>query len=196
MRAVYGTSRRPTSTLAANKNSTSSRNNNFPMKEDKRGTAQSQDASSQLPPFETFSEKSREERFVGQRTTPFFGACSFLLRGIGEPSSHYERKRLVIPLGPLDGGKRSHLKRRHANRSTSHDSDSRGDRIPVAKIFLSPAVVTEGEHCANDRELFEHYSTSKGSTRTPAKGVPILPAKSSLISVYSGSRFNLKTAAF
>ena len=78
-----------------------------------------------------FAKKPRGT-FRWKKNYPFFGACSFL-RGIGEPSSHYQRKRLVIPVAPLDAGKRSHLKQHGGTQIISRTT------IPTrAKIGFQP----------------------------------------------------------
>lgn len=121
----------------------------------------------------------RGERSVWKENYPFSSFVPSSRRGIGEPSSHYERKRLVIP--QPDAGKRR-LKRRQANHSL--DFPTR-DRRSDSKIFLSERE-REREKALHARQRAlrrAHYS--RRAKVPPSKDVPIL--KSSLISVHSGS---------
>lgn len=141
------------------------------------------------------SAKKPRGTFRQKKNYPFFGACS-LLRGIGEPSSHYQRKRLVIPVGPLDCWKTVAFEaaRRHANHFTNHDSNSHKDRISAAKIFLSAVVIIQKRNVAQTIGSFA--SIIQRAKLLPAVDVPTLPAESSLISLYGGSHFHLKSAVF
>lgn len=111
--------------------------------------------------------QSHGERSVWKENYPFSSFVPSSRRGIGEPSSHYERKRLVIP--PPDAGKRwSRLKRRQANHLL--DFPTR-ERRSDSKIFLSGTREgerkreREGALRTRQRALQRvHYSRRKGST--------------------------------
>ena len=107
-------------------------------------------------------ERKGAENVVWKENYPFSSFVPSSRRGIGEPSSHYERKRLVIP--QPDAGKRR-LKRRQANHSL--DFPTR-DRRSDSKIFLSERErEREREGVARTTESFAEsalFEARKGST--------------------------------
>lgn len=102
-------------------------------------------------------KKEAKERSVWKENYPFSSFVPSSRRGIGEPSSHYERKRLVIP--QPDAGKRWRLKRRQANHLL--DFPTR-ERRSDSKIFLSAQGEREG--VAHTTESFALFEARKGST--------------------------------
>lgn len=111
-----------------------------------------------------------------ERELPFSSFVPSSRRGIGEPSSHYERKRLVIP--QPDTGKRR-LKRRQANHLLDFPTrDRRFENLSIGTREREKAL-----HARQRALRRAHYS--RRAKVPPSKGVPIL--KSSLISVHSGS---------